>query len=61
MKIDPVCEDDTCVGECICKPWTECLEGFEAHNKCLRCKAPLSDEDDPDICERCTGFEEKLV
>jgi hypothetical protein len=57
MKFNPVCENDICVGECICNPWNECLEESDTHKKCLRCKAPLSDEDDPDLCEKCGGIE----
>ena len=55
MKIDRVCEIDVCVGECICKPWTECLEEPDTYNICLRCKAPLSEEEDPELCEKCLG------
>jgi hypothetical protein len=48
-----VCENDICVGECICKPWFECLDEPNISNKCLKCKVLLSDEDDPDLCEKC--------
>lgn len=52
MNIDAVCEFDICVGECICKPWNECLD-TDAYKKCLGCKAPLTDKDDPEFCEKC--------
>ena len=56
VKINTVCATDVCVGdECICKPWTECLEEADSYKKCMSCKAPLSDEDDHDLCEKCQG------
>jgi hypothetical protein len=55
MKFNPVCENDVCVGECTCNPWNECLESPDSYKKCLSCKAPLSEEDDPDLCEKCKG------
>lgn len=53
MKINTVCATDVCVGECICKPWTECLEESDTCWKCLECGVSLSDEDDPDLCYKC--------
>jgi hypothetical protein len=53
MKFNAVCENDVCVGECICSPWYAGLEEPDTYKRCLSCKAPLSDEDDPDLCEKC--------
>ena len=56
MKINTVCVTDVCVGdECICELWTEGLEQPDTYKECLGCKVPLSDEDDPELCDKCRG------